>query len=330
MTKTIQAYSPDILGDGFQQKTLLLADDYEGKATATLVRRMAEESSGTAILYVHGFNDYFFQAEMGKRFNEQAYNFYALELRKYGRSLMDHQKVHNVRSLREYDEEIGEALKIIRSEGNDHTILLGHSTGGLIVTNYAADHMNSDLFDGIICNSPFYQFNLGELELKTAVPLLSFLGGFFPDIKVASRFSKYYGHSIHKDEKGEWDYSVDWKPHGVAKISLGFIHAVHTAQKKVQEGVEIDVPALILHSDRLVPKKEWSELLFQGDAVLNPEHMKKYGSVIEGDVIIAEIKSGMHDLILSAKPVRDGVYQTMFDWLSDHVLRENRQRPIES
>ncbi|MEK8226237.1 alpha/beta hydrolase [Oerskovia sp. M15] len=40
-----------------------------------------------AVLYVHGFVDYFFQAHLGDAFEEHGYAFYAIDLRGYGRSL---------------------------------------------------------------------------------------------------------------------------------------------------------------------------------------------------------------------------------------------------
>ena len=149
-------YSSDVLGGRFSKCTLSLEDDYDGKVIATLIRRKSQTSATKAILYIHGFNDYFFQDQMAKRFNNEGYNFYALDLRKYGRSLLSHQKLNNVRSLLEYDEEISKALQIIKLESNNQVILMGHSTGGLIVTNYAWNHLNSQLFHGIICNSPFF------------------------------------------------------------------------------------------------------------------------------------------------------------------------------
>ncbi|MFN1836058.1 alpha/beta hydrolase [Balneola sp. MJW-20] len=314
MSNSDSYYSKDILGDEFQQKTLGLTDDYEGKVIATLIRRTAQPECSKAVLYIHGFNDYFFQAEMAKSFNEKGYNFYALDLRKYGRSLLGHQKVHNVRSLREYDEEIGLALKIIRSEGSSKTLLMGHSTGGLIVTNYAGSHRESDLFQAVICNSPFFEFNLGDLETKLAIPFLSFLGRLFPDIKIPSRFSRLYGYSIHKDHYGEWDYSLEWKPHGIPKISLGFIHAVHIAQKKIQNGLSLEVPVLILHSHASHRENEWTGILKTVDAVLNVDHIRKYAKKLAGEITMTEIENGMHDLMLSEKPVRDKVYAKIFQW----------------
>ena len=57
-------YEEDILGEGFQRTTLFLRDDYEGSAVATLVRRLSDTGNGRSVLYIHGFNDYFFQREI--------------------------------------------------------------------------------------------------------------------------------------------------------------------------------------------------------------------------------------------------------------------------
>ncbi|MFR7879827.1 MAG: alpha/beta hydrolase, partial [Butyricimonas paravirosa] len=95
-------YEEDILGEGFKRTTLSLRDDYEGSVVATLVRRLSDSGNGRAVLYIHGFNDYFFQREMACRFNEQGFHFYALDLRKYGRSWLPHQKFNDIRDLRAY------------------------------------------------------------------------------------------------------------------------------------------------------------------------------------------------------------------------------------
>lgn len=101
-----EEYTQDILGEGFEQLTLRFEDDFEGEVIATLIRSESVMVSSKAILYIHGFNDYFFQKEMAQRFNQKGFHFYALDLRKYGRSYLPHQKLNNLRSLEEYDEEI--------------------------------------------------------------------------------------------------------------------------------------------------------------------------------------------------------------------------------
>lgn len=314
--KTNTNYLPDVLGDRFNKLTLSLADDYEGDAVATLIRRNSKTQTGKAILYIHGFNDYFFQEEMAKKFNNQGYNFYALDLRKYGRSHLSHQKLNNVRSLLEYNEEIDLALQIIKSENNNQVILKGHSTGGLIVTNYAGNHLNSDLFHGIICNSPFYEFNLNIIEIKIGIPMLSMLSKYFPNKLISSGFSKLYGYSLHKNKHGEWNYSLTWKPHEIPKVNLGFISAIYNAQKKIQNNLVIDVPLLVMYSNKSIYENHWSEKFKEGDAVLNVNHIRHYTSKIKGNVTSFEIENGMHDLILSKKPVREKVYKKMFEWIN--------------
>ena len=313
--KTNTNYLPDVLGDGFNKLILSLADDYEGDVVATLIRRNSKTKTGKAILYIHGFNDYFFQEEMAKKFNNQGYNFYALDLRKYGRSYLSHQKLNNVRSLLEYNEEIDLALQIIKSENNNQVILKGHSTGGLIVTNYAGNHLNNNLFHGIICNSPFYEFNLNIIERKIGIPILSMLSTYFSNKLISSGFSKLYGYSLHEKKHGEWNYSLTWKPHEIPKVNLGFISAIHNAQKKIQNNLVIDVPLLVMYSNTSIYENHWSEKFKEGDAVLNVNHIRNYASKIEGNVTSFEIENGMHDLILSKKPVRENVYKKMFEWI---------------
>src|SRR5688572_32947397 len=111
--------------------TFDLDPDDEGPVVATLVRRRAERPTRRAVLYVHGFNDYFFQTHLADFFVERGYDFYALDLRKYGRSLLAHQTPNFTRSMGEYFPELDEAARIIREEeGHEQLVVAAHSTGG--------------------------------------------------------------------------------------------------------------------------------------------------------------------------------------------------------
>ena len=93
MSELQPLYQPDILGTDYEQATLNFPDDYEGKVVATLIRKKAAQPTKKAVLYIHGFIDYFFQTEMAERFNQHGFDFYALDLRKYGRSILPHQNI---------------------------------------------------------------------------------------------------------------------------------------------------------------------------------------------------------------------------------------------
>ena len=79
----------DVLGDGYEQQALELGDDPdgEGQVVGTLVRRRRRGETPRAVLYVHGFTDYFFQTELADFYTERGFAFFALDLRKCGRSL---------------------------------------------------------------------------------------------------------------------------------------------------------------------------------------------------------------------------------------------------
>lgn len=312
-------YSEDILKDDFEQQTIYLKDDYEGKSIATLIRRLSKQESSKAVLYLHGFNDYFFQSEMAHQFNHHNFNFYALDLRKYGRSFLPHQKFNDIRDLRSYYEEIESALNIIRNEGNKEIILFGHSTGGLIVTLFAKDYSNNALFDGLILNSPFYVFNQGRL-IKMLLPIASSLGKMIPRLTIAGGFSEEYGKSIHRSFWGEWDYDLGWKPNIAPKVNLGWIRAIYKAQVELRQKFIINKPVLIMHSDCSVSDLKDKTQVKKGDVILDVKDIEQIGQNICGDVDIKTIKGGLHDLILSPSDVRQVAYSTIFSWIKKHDL----------
>ncbi|TCM60284.1 alpha-beta hydrolase superfamily lysophospholipase [Acinetobacter calcoaceticus] len=315
MSNSDSVYKKDILGADYEQMTLHFPDDYEGQVLATLVRKKAAHVSSKAVLYIHGFIDYFFQTEMAEQFNQHGYDFYALDLRKYGRSHRSHQKYYNVHDLKEYDAEISKALEIIGQEGHDQVVLAGHSTGGLISTLYAAHHSQHPLLKALWCNSPFYDFNMNGLKKKYALPRISRLGKIFPNLKFPSELNKFYVPSLHQNFHGEWQFNLDWKPSSYPLVYLSFIHAIHTAQKHIHAGATLSIPALIMHSSRTTYPRKWSLDAQSSDVILSVDDIEKYAHALHGDISVKSIKNGLHDLVLSAAPVRHQVYQQLFAWL---------------
>ena len=314
-----KTYQSDILGAGYEQLTLHYPDDFEGKVVATLVRKKAEKSTQKAVLYIHGFLDYFFQTEMAEKFNQQGYDFYALDLRKYGRSHLPHQKFYNLRNIQEYYAEMTEALEIIGNEGHDHVLLAGHSTGGLTSTLYVAHHPNHPLIKALWCNSPFYDFNMPLWKKKLALPRLSALGKRFPNLRFPSELSKWYGISIHKDFEGEWDFNLEWKKPNYPLVYISFVHAIFEAQKEIHQGVKVSVPTLVMRSHQTKNPKKFNIDAQTSDVILDVKDILKYANKIQGPVTVITIQNGLHDLVLSAPPVRAEVYEKLFRWLDSNI-----------
>lgn len=316
MQTTVSAYVPDILGNDYEQRTLTLDDDYAGAVYATLVRKKAQQNTTKAVLYIHGFIDYFFQSEMAEQFNLQGYDFYALDLRKYGRSFRPHQKYYEVRDLAEYDTEIDWALSTISDEQHTELLLAGHSTGGLIATLYAAHHPEQPLIKALWCNSPFYDFNMPALKKRLILPRLSALGKYFPNLKCPSELNQFYVQSLHANYHGEWSFDLNWKKFNYPWVALGFVHAIYEAQKEIHAGLSLSIPSLIMHSDRTTNPRRFNEDARSSDIILSVNDIKKYAKRIQGDVSLLSIKGGLHDLVLSNPSVRTEVYDKLFIWLA--------------
>ncbi len=300
--------------------TLKLKPDYEGEVIATLIEKKAKIPSKKALLYLHGFNDYFFQDHFADWANKLGFNFYALELRKYGRSILPHQKPNDFRDIREYFEEIDQTIDFIRGkEKNEKLVFVGHSTGGLIGALYAHDHRNDNLIDVLILNSPFFEFNIPGFLKVTFLPLMAALAGTFPGLHSPVGLDTGYGYSLHKSHNGEWDYDLSLKPDAGFKIHAGWIKGVLTAQKELQRGLDIRCPVLVIHSAKSIKPGNYKPEMQDADAVLNVEDIERFSHVIGKNVESASFEGGLHDLLLSKKPVREKVLDKMEAFLKKHL-----------
>lgn len=145
---------PDVLGGDWVQRALHLRPDAQGDPVATLVHRRDAGADRTrpAVLYVHGFVDYFFQTHVADALAERGYDLYALDLRDYGRSIRVGREPNDTRELAGYAEEIDAAVALVRAE-HDRVVLLGHSTGGLIAALWAHARRGRGLVDAVVLNS---------------------------------------------------------------------------------------------------------------------------------------------------------------------------------
>lgn len=316
-------YQPDILGSDYEQYTISLPDDEEGPVVATLVRKKASIETNKAVLYIHGFIDYFFQTEMAEQFNHHGYDFYALDLRKYGRSLRSYQKAFFVKDLKVYDQEIQTALEIIAAENHDHVLLAGHSTGGLTTTLFAHRHPDHPLIKALWVNSPFYDFNMNTLKKKYALPQISKLGKKYPKLRFPSELNPYYVQSIHRKYHGEWNFDLNLKPEHYPKIYLSFVHAIFEAQKTIHRGASLSIPVLVMHAARTTSPKKFNADVQTSDVILDVKTIEKYANKLQGDVSVITIHDGIHDLVLSRPTVRANVYVELFQWLNLKQIDQN-------
>ena len=196
---------------------------------------------------------------------------------------------------------------------------MGHSTGGLIASLYAADRRNGAGIAAIVLNSPFFEMNYIWPVRRLAVPLLSAIGSRFPNVGIPRGKNINYDRSLLRNYDGEWMYDTLLKVPGSLPVDLGWIRAIHQGHERIQQGLHLVSPVLVMHSGCSFQDDDWSEEYTHCDAVLDVDHIREYGAHLGENVRLERIEGGLHDLVLSHEPARDNVYKTMFDFLDDSL-----------
>lgn len=313
--ETDTTWHPDIL-PGYEARYVNQAEAFDGPCRSTIVRLRAQRPSRRAYLYVHGFNDYFFQSEMGRRFVDSGYNFYAVDLRRYGRSKEPWQYPYNIRDIREYYADIDSALAQIRRDGNIDITLSGHSTGGLTVLSFAADKGADCGVDRVVTDSPFLEWNYNSFYRNVAVPVVQFLGKVFKNSKIKQSHCDGYAYSLLRQYHGQWEYNTDWKMIYSPPVTFSWVGAINAAQSRLMKRrKDIAVPILVMHSSRKIDGCGWTPEFQTGDAVLDPAMIQERGSLLGHERVVCAIDSGIHDLILSEPGPREAAYDTIFKFI---------------
>jgi alpha-beta hydrolase superfamily lysophospholipase len=293
----------DVLGPGWTARTLRLRPDgRDPDPVATLVHRTPDEPAPRrAVLYLHGFVDYFFHSHVGDALAAAGHDVYALDLRDYGRSIRPGREPNYTTDLAVYAEEIDAAFRVLLRD-HDRIALMGHSTGGLIAALWA--DARPGLLSKVVLNSPWLDLQGPRAETAVVGPLVEALGKVAPHARVRN-LPSHYAHALHADSGGEWTFDLAWKPAARFPVRAGFVRAVLRAQARVAKGLDIDCPVLVLASAERGDGRRPGETLLTTDSVLDPRQIEARAPLLGPDVRFVSVPGGAHDLALSPRPARD-------------------------
>jgi alpha-beta hydrolase superfamily lysophospholipase len=319
----------DELGAGYQKQTIPLGTDPDGEGTidATLVRRTPPDTIDAAVLYVHGFSDYFFQEELADFFTERGFAFYALDLRKCGRSRHDGQTGHYVSDLALYDAELDRALAIIRAETGDKPVVLAaHSTGGLILPLWL-DRLNKKPggvaatgIVGLILNSPWFDLQ-GKPWMRTVgTRMIAATAKVKPKSVIKLPPTDAYGTSLHVSAHGEWEFNTAFKPLNGFPVTYGWLTAIRKGHAKLHKGLDVGVPSLVLRSSKTVFARSWSPEIDKADAVLDVKQIAQWAGCLGDSVTSIPIAGARHDVFISKDEARKAAYDAVDGWLRQTSL----------
>jgi alpha-beta hydrolase superfamily lysophospholipase len=308
---------PDVLGTGYSALTLDLADDDEGAVVATLVRyrpRWRPLRPARAVLYLHGWNDYFFQTGLAEFWHHRGAAFYALDLRKYGRSVRPHQTPNYVEDLATYDEDLAAAIAAIHADLGDHAplMVMGHSTGGLIAVLWAARH--PEAVSSLVLNSPWLELTGSALARTLSAPVVHGLAHARSHVPLLTLDPGFYARTVLARHGGEWTYDEQWRPTPFFPIRAGWLDAVLAGHAQVAHGLDLQMPVLTGLSARSVILSRWREEMRTADIVLDVDTIARRALMLGPVVTVVRIPGAIHDLTLSAAPARQRFYAEVARW----------------
>ena len=330
-------WRPDVLGEGFECLTLELGADDEGPLAATLVRALPKpqgfwhrgfagprELHDIDVLYVHGWSDYFFQRRLARFWTDRGAHFFALDLRKYGRSLRGGQTPGYVEDLADYDLEIVLALDEMGHGLGDATpgsgrrlVLLGHSTGGLTLSLWADRHRG--VADALILNSPWLELQLSAGVRKAVAPVVNFRAMQNPrDLALPQLDLGFYKRAqrMAADPREQADINAQWRPEQSLPVVTGWLSAILAGHARVAAGLQVSAPTCVLLSARSQFGMVWRDEMLRADTVLDVDLVARAALRLGDSVTIERIDGALHDVFLSEPLAREDAYGRLRRWVT--------------
>lgn len=359
-------WQPDVLGDGFEACTLQLGDwpgETERDAVATLVRapgpqprqrstpvrdwfrrtfqgptteaaHLSDYLHGVDVLSVHGWSDYFFQPKQAAFWTSRGARFYAIDLRRYGRSLRAGDAPGLIHSLDAYDADIGLALQAIREDPprdqadqpaphDDRPqasrrrplVMLGHSTGGLIFSLWL--HRHPEEADALVLNSPWLEFQLSRPGRQLMQPLLDLrealqVEAIAPQVDNGT-YTRAQREVGPEDEIARINF--EWRPEKTNPVRGEWLKAVTDGHEAVSRGLSIDVPIFTMLSKRWRIPGRWDDEMTRADTVLEVDEIARAALKLGSRVTVDRIDGALHDVFLSAPKPRADAYNRLDTWM---------------
>ena len=330
----VDPWKPDSVLEGYQQATVHLGEDAEGEIVATFVRKdpskltlqerwrrwhFSVRGHRLAIMYVHGWNDYFYRRHASEYWESLGIPFYAVDLRKFGRSYRPYQTPGYIEDLHEYRLEFN-ALRdqIVKEQGKDVRILMiAHSQGGLSASLWVnAEHPHH--VEALALNSPWLELQGNRMFRLLSTPVVQMYRLRGGNTVMPMRDPGFYARCIKRSTGGEWDYLDHPLNPGVEFLTrAGWMQAIYNGQDEIAKNLDIQIPVLVCTSDKsMMLQSTWDEGMREADSVLDITAIRQAALHLGDVVALATIRGGLHDLSMSKPDARRKYFRIVTMWAS--------------
>lgn len=320
----------DILGPGFESSAFEAVGGDGIRRRATLVRFTSPGAMDApddrpavprrAVLFLHGWSDYFFNGELARFWDGEGFEFFALDMHNHGRSLQAGVHGGYVADLGNYDAEIGTAVRMIAESADGGPVqltLMGHSTGGLVAALWAS--RNPGEVSHLVLNSPWLEMHRSALVRRAAWTMVEPIARLRPEAVLRLPERGFYWRSISSSAEGEWTLDDAYRPPLAFPVRAAWLSAILAGQAKVARGLDIEVPVLVLLSAASENGMVWNEEMRRTDAVLDVNIIAARAVSLGRSVTVERIDGALHDVFLSSAGVRADAYGRLARWIRGYA-----------
>ena len=301
-------------------------------------RKANPRNPAFAFLAVHGWNDYFYQTELARYVDSIGGAFYAVDLRKYGRSLREGQTFGYIRDFDEYDDELHICRDLIYGELGPKIplVLYGHSTGGLACALWADRHPGAA--DGLVLNSPWLEYHGSTGMRQAGAPVVEILARTSPTFVLPTAEDDFYQRALtawRPDPGAEavpghegsddpfwttgWNPKPEFRTGSGAPVRPGWLSAVLNGHARVAAGLDVGCPILVLTSARSLTGNTWSEDFRAVDSVLDVKQIWKRVPELGSHTTLVKLDDAVHDVTFSRREVRERAFEEIGRFLRAYV-----------
>ena len=326
-------------------RTIDLHPDEEGPVATTVVVHVPEDDPAMGgpgrplrqhpdfvFLAIHGWNDYFYQVELARAVSAAGGRFYAVDLRKYGRSLREGQTFGFIRDLASYDEEIHACTDLVYEEhrGRLPLVIYGHSTGGLVAALWADRHPGAA--QGLVLNAPWLEYHGSTMARQIGAPVVDMLARLSPASVIPSGDGDFYQRAItawRPPAAGDGDPdSADASAAATARAT----GAAANGPDPQARGEDSDDPfwttgwtpdPAFRTSARSITGETWTEGFRAADSVLDVAQIWKRVPDLGAHTTLVKLEDAVHDVTLSRRDVRERAFGEIARFVRAYVLGRN-------
>ena len=201
-------------------------------------------------------------------------------------------------------------------DGSEHErrlVLIGHSTGGLILSLWAGSHEGEA--DAVILNSPWLEFQLSALTRVAVAPVVGLQARLSPLETLPKVDFGFYTRAQREARGADLDVRPEWRPEQSWDVHSAWLNAILAGHARVALGLGIDAPVCTLLSAKSAVPTRWSDELTHADSVLVVDDIARASLKLGASVTVERIPGALHDVFLSRADARDIAYERLDRWV---------------